>query len=99
MDDALRVYRDLDYDGSHAIVEQELNEDVVLGESLLLSFDVRIDDHNFGRYDSWNAYPANVWVDYEDSLGTPFTFRRSYYNFVSDADKREAVKRLRRDTG
>ncbi len=75
---ALHVTRATDSDGSHAIVEQSIDQ-VLAGGDLSLSFKVLVNSHNFDNYGSWNAYPANVWVDYEDSTGTAFTYRRSFY--------------------
>ena len=84
MTDALHVTRDLDSDGSHAVVNQDYaGATVNPGDAVTLEFDVIVNSHNFGGYSGWNAYPANVWVVYEDTLGDPYTIRRSFYNFVS----------------
>jgi hypothetical protein len=85
MENALHIFRAVDNDGSHAIVFQDPNDgEAAPGAEITLSFDVRIDFHNFGGYDSWNVYPANVWVNYVDELGEPGVIRRSFYTFVSE---------------
>ena len=62
---------------------QQLDASVPADATITIEFDVRIESHNFGGYDSWNAYPANVWVVYQDALGDSYTFRRSFYNYVA----------------
>ncbi|MCH8148460.1 MAG: PKD domain-containing protein [Planctomycetes bacterium] len=83
MNNALRISRDEDDDGSHAIARQMIDIFVEPEDSIGLSFDVRIDCHNFADYDFWNVYPANVEVEYKDESGDTYTFRRSFYTFVS----------------
>jgi hypothetical protein len=80
--DALHISRPADTDGSHAIASLPIDADVLAGTQLTLSFDVRIDSHNFGNYGSWNVYPANVWLEYLDEQGNTYTLRRSFYTMV-----------------
>ena len=75
---ALHVTRAEDTDGSHAVAQQGLDQVLAAGD-LTLSFKVLVNSHNFDNYASWNVYPANVWVDYEDASGGAYSFRRSFY--------------------
>ena len=82
MTQAARVYRDTDTDGSHAFLFQNYNKPVGADDWLVLSFDVRVESHNFAQYDSWNVYPANVNLRYDDSGGNPYTMRRSFFSWI-----------------
>ena len=81
--DALHISRAPDSDGSHAIVRQVVNITVSPATPIWLQAWVRVDSHNFGRYNDWNVYPANLWVEYKDALGGSYTLRRSFYTFTN----------------
>lgn len=76
---AMRIFRADSRDGSHAAAVQTIGAAVAENDTVSLEFDVRIERHNFARYDSWNVYPANARVVYRDEGGTAHTFRRSFY--------------------
>lgn len=80
---SVHILRDPDMDGSGASIQQDVNAAIAVGAPVNLEFDVLVNSHNFDRYNSWNAYPANVWVVYLDALGDPYVVRRSFYNTVA----------------
>ena len=94
---ALHIFRATDFDGSHAVAYQELSVPVAPGAEIGASLRVRIDSHNFGGFNSWNAYPANLWVSYLDEQGGSHSFRRSFYTFASPGHTPDAFPAGRAD--
>lgn len=87
---ALRIFRATDNDGSHGVARQNYSLRVVPGATITASLDVRIATHNFGGFNSWNAYPANLWVRYRDAVGGNYSFRRSFYEIASPGHSPDA---------